>query len=164
MCWSGHLKHVAHPTVVFFIINEKISLLIDSMSAKLHMGLFLRHGLIRRVSTSCLSLRCRTKIWPWQDQCYSCGHLLFCLHHLLEELFCLPFFGIPLALSPQLPPTQGSVCVPSLTDEVPFSRNLNLQGRCTWAEGCWSWIMMAMLKRLSLPFLTLSASCTPEPC
>ena len=46
-------------------------------------------------------VRFGTKIWPCKNQCYTCGHLLFCLSSVLssEELFCFPFFGILLAFS-----------------------------------------------------------------
>lgn len=70
-------------------------------------------------------------IWPWQDQYYSTGHLLFCLSSIpsSEELFCLPFFGILLALSVVTTNTTGVGLWPKRTDELSSSGNSNLQWR-----------------------------------
>ena len=67
------------------------------------MSLFLGHVLSLKAPTKSVSsaYRIQDQNLSMASQCYGSGHQLFYLSRILsfEELFCLPFFEIPLTLS-----------------------------------------------------------------
>lgn len=94
-------------------------------------------------------------IWPWQDQRYSTGHLLFCLSSIpsSEELFCFLFFGILLALS----------IVTTNTTGVGLWAKLDWWTFLFWEfessveknTACWSWVIDGSAQEIVLEFLIL---------